>query len=187
MNEIKESVSSGLQWSTEQGPLCEENMRGVRFNIIDAVLHSDSIHRGGGQIIPTSRRAFYGAFLSANPTLQEPIFLADIQCPSSAIKGVYHCLSTRRGVVISEERIKGTQISLIKAHLPVSESFGFSKELLETTHGSAYSQLVLDHWATMHEPSIEPGSRVHDIITQIRTRKGLNIKIPSIDNFVDKI
>merc|ERR1719316_1923155 len=32
LNEIKEHVNSGFQWVTKEGPLCEENMRGIRFN-----------------------------------------------------------------------------------------------------------------------------------------------------------
>jgi len=35
MNEIKESVVSSFQWAAKQGVLCEENMRGMRFNIFD--------------------------------------------------------------------------------------------------------------------------------------------------------
>lgn len=38
-------------------------------------LHTDAIHRGGGQIIPTMRRATYAACLLATPTLQEPVYL----------------------------------------------------------------------------------------------------------------
>lgn len=38
-------------------------------------LHTDAIHRGGGQIIPTMRRATYAACLLATPSLQEPIYL----------------------------------------------------------------------------------------------------------------
>lgn len=187
INEIKDSMISGFQWATEVGPLCEENMRGVRFNIIDAYLHSDCIHRGGGQIIPSSRRAFYGAFLLANPTLQEPIFSAEIRCPSAAIEGVYKCLNSRRGIVISEERIKCSPIHLIKAYLPVSDSFGFTSELTETTSGYAFSQLIFDHWATIYESSIEPGTRVYDIIAQKRAAKGLNPNIPLVNSFVDKL
>jgi len=36
-------------------------MRGVRFNIVDAHLIADSIHRGGAQLIPAARRVFYAA------------------------------------------------------------------------------------------------------------------------------
>ncbi|KAF6033020.1 eef2 [Bugula neritina] len=46
LNEIKDSVVAGFQWATKEGVLCEENMRGVRFNIHDVTLHADAIHRG---------------------------------------------------------------------------------------------------------------------------------------------
>merc|ERR1719436_2334540 len=32
VNEIKEHVNSAFQWASKEGPICEENMRGVRFN-----------------------------------------------------------------------------------------------------------------------------------------------------------
>lgn len=47
--------------------MTEENMRGIRFNVLDVQLHADAIHRGGGQIIPTARRVFYAAQLTAEP------------------------------------------------------------------------------------------------------------------------
>merc|ERR1712241_1076732 len=39
LNEIKDSVVAGFQWATKEGVLCDENMRGVRFNIHDVTLH----------------------------------------------------------------------------------------------------------------------------------------------------
>ena len=62
-----------------QGVLCEENVRGVRFNIHDVTLHTDAIHRGGGQIIPTTRRVLYACMLTASPRILEPIYLVEIQ------------------------------------------------------------------------------------------------------------
>ena len=35
MNEIKESMVSSFQWSSKQGVLCDENIRGMRFNVSD--------------------------------------------------------------------------------------------------------------------------------------------------------
>ncbi len=64
-----------------QGALCEEHMRGIRFNIYDVTLHADAIHRGGGQIIPTARRCLYACVLTAGPRLLEPVYLVEIQCP----------------------------------------------------------------------------------------------------------
>lgn len=64
-------------------------MRGIRFNIMDATVHRDPAHRGGGAIIPTARRVFYASQLTAKPALQEPMFLCEIQCPDNCIGGVY--------------------------------------------------------------------------------------------------
>merc|ERR1712151_772864 len=66
--EIKEHVNSAFQWVTKEGPLCEENMRGIRFNIMDVTLHTDAIHRGAGQIAPPMRRCAFAAELTAKPT-----------------------------------------------------------------------------------------------------------------------
>ena len=67
-----------------QGVMCEENMRGVRFNIHDVTLHADAIHRGGGQIIPTARRCLYACVLTAAPRLLEPVYLVEIQVSKSS-------------------------------------------------------------------------------------------------------
>merc|ERR1712135_138303 len=97
--EIKEHVNSAFQWATKEGPLCEENMRGIRFNIMDVTLHTDAIHRGAGQIMPPTRRCCFAAELTAQPTLQEPVFLVEITCPQEAMSGVYGCMNMRRGCV----------------------------------------------------------------------------------------
>lgn len=47
--------------------------------------------------------------------------------------GVYNVLNQRRGIVIEEEPITGTPLSLLKAHLPVAESFGFTATLRGAT------------------------------------------------------
>jgi len=79
LNEIKDSVIAGFQWASKEGVLCDENMRGVRFNIYDVTLHTDAIHRGGGQIIPTARRVLYASMITAGPRLMEPVYLVEIQ------------------------------------------------------------------------------------------------------------
>ena len=67
-----------LHFCLLQGVLCEENMRGARFNIQDVTLHADAIHRGGGQIIPTARRVIYASVLTAAPRIMEPVYLVEI-------------------------------------------------------------------------------------------------------------
>jgi elongation factor 2 len=78
LHEIKDSFEAAFQWATKEGVMTEENMRGIRFNLEDVTLHADAIHRGGGQIIPTARRALYASELTAIPRFVEPIFLVEI-------------------------------------------------------------------------------------------------------------
>merc|ERR1712200_399713 len=110
LNEIKDSVVAGFQWATKEGVLCDENMRSVRFNIYDVTLHTDAIHRGGGQIIPTARRVLYASMLTADPRLMEPVYLVEIQCPENAVGGIYGVLNRRRGHVFEEAQTPGTRM-----------------------------------------------------------------------------
>merc|ERR1712032_1690339 len=81
--EIKESVVQGFNWATGCGPLAEEEMQGVRFNLEDVTMHADSIHRGMGQIFPPTRRCMYAALMMSAPSLLEPMYLAEITAPMS--------------------------------------------------------------------------------------------------------
>ena len=54
-------------------------MRACRYDVHDVSLHTDAIHRGGGQIIPTARRVLYACQLTAEPRLMEPVYLVEIQ------------------------------------------------------------------------------------------------------------
>merc|ERR1719265_657369 len=133
IHEIREHVNSAFQWTTKEGPLCEENMRGIRYNLMDVTLHADSIHRGAGQIMPPTRRCCFASEMTANPTLQEPM------------SGVYSCMNMRRGCVFEENPREGTPLIQVKAHLPVSESFGFVAALRQQTSGQAFPQCVFSH------------------------------------------
>merc|ERR1719386_309652 len=160
LNEIKEHVASGFQWASKEGPLCEENMRCMRFDIHDVVLHTDSIHRGAGQIMPASRRCFFACELTGKPTLMEPYFLVEITCPQDACSGVYNCMNMRRGVIFEENPREGTPLVQMKAHLPVNESFGFVAALRQQTAGQAFPQCMFDHWDNMPGNALEAGSKM---------------------------
>jgi elongation factor 2 len=187
LNEIKDSCVAAFNWATKDGVLCEENVRGCRFNVHDVTLHADAIHRGGGQIIPTARRVFYAAMLTAKPTLMEPIFQVEIQCPESAMGGIYSVLNRRRGHVFAEEQKVGTPIYMVKAYLPVMESFGFTADLRSNTSGQAFPQCVFDHWQAMQGDPLEEGSKCNVIVLGIRKRKGLAEGIPPLDRYLDKL
>uniref|UniRef100_A0A667YLQ9 Elongation factor 2 n=1 Tax=Myripristis murdjan TaxID=586833 RepID=A0A667YLQ9_9TELE len=187
LNEIKDSVVAGFQWATKEGALCEENMRGIRFDIQDVTLHADAIHRGGGQIIPTARRVLYASMLTAQPRIMEPIYLVEIQCPEQVVGGIYGVLNRKRGHVFEECQVAGTPIFVVKAYLPVNESFGFTADLRSNTGGQAFPQCVFDHWQILPGDPYDNNSRPAQIIAENRKRKGLKEGIPALDNFLDKM
>jgi len=183
LNEIKDSVVSGFQWATREGPVAEEPMRSIRFNILDVTLHADAIHRGGGQIIPTARRVLYAAALLAQPGLLEPVYLVEITVPEQAMGGIYGVLTRRRGHVFSEEQRPGTPLFNIKAYLPVNESFGFTADLRSNTAGQAFPQSVFDHWQILPGGSpLDPSTKPGQIVQDMRKRKGVKTEVPGVEN-----
>jgi translation elongation factor EF-G len=134
--------------------LCEEAMRGIRFNILDVTLHADAIHRGAGQIMPTTKRVMYACQIKSKPGLMEPMYLCDItvpgmhicpldrsqqsdqlltgrcvfffSCTESAMSGVYTTLNARRGIIESKEDRAGTPLTQIRAFLPGKLQFNTS-------------------------------------------------------------
>nr|CAI6787264.1 BAF_HP1_G0050400.mRNA.1.CDS.1 [Saccharomyces cerevisiae] len=187
LHEIKDSVVAAFQWATKEGPIFGEEMRSVRVNILDVTLHADAIHRGGGQIIPTMRRATYAGFLLADPKIQEPVFLVEIQCPEQAVGGIYSVLNKKRGQVVSEEQRPGTPLFTVKAYLPVNESFGFTGELRQATGGQAFPQMVFDHWSTLGSDPLDPTSKAGEIVLAARKRHGMKEEVPGWQEYYDKL
>jgi len=187
LNEIKDHVISAFQWASKEGVLCEEPMRGCRFDLYDVTLHADAIHRGGGQIMPTARRCFYACMLTAEPTLLEPIFLVNITAPEGALGGIYSTMNRLRGHVFCEDQRPGTPIYNLQAYLPVLESFGFVSKLREATSGQAFPQCVFDHWEEMNGDALEEGDKLNDLILSIRQRKKLSAEVPPLDRYMDKL
>merc|ERR1711971_1012697 len=90
LNEIKDHVVGAFMQVTTGGVLCDEVMRGIRYNITDVKLHADAIHRGAGQIMPCAKKVFFACQIASGPRLLEPMYLVDITVPQSAHSGVFN-------------------------------------------------------------------------------------------------
>jgi len=187
LNEIKDHVVSGFNWASKEGPLCGENMRNIRFNIHDVTMHADAIHRGGGQIIPTTRRVMYACLLTASPAIMEPVYKVEIQVPEQAMGGIYGVLTRRRGHIVEENRVLGTPMYVMKAMLPVNESFGFTAALRAATGGQAFPQCVFDHWAVVSGDVNNYESKAGGYVLATRKRKGLKEEMDGLDKYYDKL
>lgn len=171
----------------EEGVLCQENLRGVRFNLVDLVYHTDPAHRKGAQIIPAVRRAMMSSLLTAGPSLLEPVYLVEIQCPENVIGAVYTLVGRKRGQIIDEQPIPGTLLINMKAYLPVNESTGFTGELRGVTSGKAFPQCSFHHWQLLPGDPFDLATKAGQVCSQIRKVKNLREKMPDLGEFLDKL
>ncbi|KAL1982303.1 hypothetical protein VTN96DRAFT_1461 [Rasamsonia emersonii] len=182
---VRDSIVQGFSWGTREGPLCEEPIRNSKFRLTDVTLADQAIYRGGGQIIPTARRAVYSSFLMASPRLMEPIYSCEVLGPADAVSSVYTVLSRRRGHVLSDGPIAGTPLYSVRGLIPVIDSFGFETDLRIHTQGQATVSLVFDKWSVVpgdpldREVKLRPlemasaQATARDFVLKTRRRKGL--------------
>merc|ERR1711972_439106 len=125
--------------------------------------------------------------MTGKPTLQEPVFLVEITCPQEAMSGVYNVMNMRRGCVFEENQREGTPLVQVKAYLPVAESFGFVSFLRQQTSGQAFPQCVFDHWDVMPGNPLEEGSKMQELVLNVRKRKNLKVSMPVLADYLDKL
>jgi len=182
---VQESIKQGFSWGTREGPLCEEPIRNTKFRLTNVELASEAIYRGGGQIIPTARRAVYSSFLMASPRLMEPIYTCAMMGPADSVASLYTVLLKRRGHVLSDGPIAGTPLYAARALIPVIDSFGFETDLRIHTQGQATMSLVFDKWEVVPGDPLDrevklrplemasPQAAARDFVLKTRRRKGL--------------
>jgi len=178
LQEVKDTVIAGFRWACQNGPLCEEPMRGLKIKLTDAQLHETPAHRGPAQIMPTIRRAILGSFLTAKPVLLEPVYKIGVSVPAQWVGEVGSILTQKRGRIVSSAQ-KGN-LAMITGYIPVAETFGMSAEMRSATSGHAFWQSQFDHWEKM------PESLAAVIIQDIRKRRGLPLEIPPTNKFIDE-
>ena len=197
---IAQSINSGFQLVCNNGPLCHEPMYGVAFIVTDIVCsewdsttsNMTDIHGPiSGQVMATLKKAFYEAFLGQSPRLVEPMYKMFIQGTSDVLGGIYDVIAMKKGTILNETSVQGTNLFDIDAMLPVIQSFGFSKQLRTETGGNVVPQLVFSHWQildmdplwmpmTKDEIDLHGSESKQEIysktlIDNVRERKGLQI------------
>ncbi|KAJ0056722.1 hypothetical protein NL108_012665 [Boleophthalmus pectinirostris] len=99
-----------------------------------------------GQLIAATKEACRQAFQAQPQRLMAAMYTCEIMATAEVLGRVYGVLGKREGRVVQEEMKEGTDMFIIKAILPVAESFGFADEIRKRTSGLASPQLVFSHW-----------------------------------------
>ena len=178
LREVKDMIMAGFRWACQSGPLCEEPIRGLKVKLMDAKLHEDPVHRGPAQVMPATRRALLGSFLTAKPILLEPVYKIGVSVPAQWVGDVTGMINRKRGRIVASEQ-KGP-VTMITGYIPVAETFGLSAEMRSATSGHAFWQCTFDHWEKV------PENLALEVIKEIRERRGLSPEIPPPSKFIDE-
>jgi len=173
---VLEAVIAGFEYACHAGPLCGEPMRHIQVNLIDLELAADAA--GNSEVMRGVGKAVFASFLTADPTLLEPVYKIIITVASELSSESSRILQTKRGKVTDYEQ-KGL-LTQITGYIPVAETFGFSKELRSATSGRAVWQSLFDHWEKM------PKKQAAEIIVELRKRKGLAPEVPKPEKFMEQ-
>jgi len=185
LREIKDKVVKSFVAHSAHGVLCGEEMRGVRFDLVDAVVHQDPAHRGENQIDPATRRALMASLLTAHPRLVEPVFAVDVQTEEACVSAIQQVLRRKRGQILAVEPRVGTPIVVVKSFLPVSEAFKLTNDLRSVSGGRAFPQCVFHHWAEVPGDPLEAGTLANRVVMAVRKRKGMKEALPVLADFLD--
>jgi len=176
LREVRDTIIQGFRLAMREGPLAMEPVRGVKVVLHDAVIHEDPAHRGPAQIFPAVRNAIFAGFLTARPTILEPILKLDIRTPIEYIGNISTVITKKRGKLIEVQQMETS--ARVLAEIPVSESFDIADMLRNVTAGKAIWGQEFSRWAPV------PESMLMDLIAKIRTRKGLKPEPPKVEDFL---
>ena len=177
MREVEDYAIEAFKEVVEEGPLMREPMRRLKVLITDASLHEDSVHRGPAQIIPAVRRPIQAGILLANPVVLEPLLKLEVRVPQEFMGGATKVIQGRRGRITTMESEE--DIAIIKASLPVANSFGLAAEMRSETEGRAI-------WGTEFEKFEQlPKELQEQVIRDARKRKGLKLEPPKPEDFME--
>jgi elongation factor 2 len=176
LREVADTIVQGFRWAMEAGPLAQEPVRGVKVVLVDAQLHEDPAHRGPAQIMPATKNAIFASFMDASPTLLEPLLKIEVRVPQEWVSGALTVLNRHRCKVVNLEQ-RGMLMRVI-GEIPVSETFNLADEMREATQGRAFWATEFARWAPV------PQSALNDLVMEIRKRKGLPPRIPTVEDFV---
>jgi len=178
VEEIMDHIKSGFREAVFTSILAKEPAYGLKINLEDVTVHEDPVHRGPAQILPMTWRPIWCAFLLSDPKLLEPLISFECKVPNEFVSNVIAIVQKRRGKIL--DMTNEEDMIIVKAEMPVSESFGLAEELRSSTQGRAFWATQFSRWAPV------PEQMQAEIIKQIRERRGLSELPPRAQEFFEE-
>lgn len=158
------SVQKGFEKAMTNGVLAGYPLDSMKVTLIDGSFHPVDSDQLSFEICAI--QAFKNASEKAAPVLMEPIMKLEVVTPEENMGDVIGDLNKRRGQVEGMESSRtGTRI--VKAKVPLAETFGYVTALRTITSGRATSSMQFSHYAQV-SPSI-----AKQVLTEVQGRVDL--------------
>lgn len=136
-------VDQGIQGAMQSGLVAGYPVVDVGVELYDGSYHevdsSEMAFKMAGSM------AFKDAMKKGNSVLLEPIFAVEVVTPEDYMGDVMGDLNSRRGMIQGMEARSGAQV--IRAHVPLSQMFGYATDLRSATQGRATYTMIFDHYS----------------------------------------
>lgn len=164
--EFKGSLIGGWQAACASGPICEEPLRntmvileGVELALWERRKKTDTEEDfglanpiTGGMVVASLCSAIRTAFLTRPIRIMEGHLKLTLHTSLNGLGPLYEVLTKRRGKVLDDTMVEGTDLIAIEAVIPQSESFGLTSELMKKSSGEVTApELVFSHWEVLDE------------------------------------
>ena len=137
------SVDAGCQEAAEFGVLAGYPMVDVKVTLTDGAYHEVDSSELAFKI--AGSMAFKKAANLASPVLLEPVMAVEVRTPDDYMGEVIGDLNSRRGQIQAMEELSGARV--VRAHVPLSEMFGYVGDLRSRTQGRADYSMQFDSYA----------------------------------------
>ncbi|MCH7698412.1 MAG: elongation factor G [Chloroflexi bacterium] len=141
--EFIKPIETGIRQALQTGIIGGYTVIDISISLIDGQAHavdsSEIAFRNAGML------AIRGALSRAETILLEPIMRLEISAPDESFGDVLGDINSRRGQVIGVEP-RG-KLQIIRALLPLAESFGYTTDLRSLSQGRASFSMEFEHYA----------------------------------------
>ena len=136
-------VDQGIQGAMQSGIVAGYPVVDVGVELYDGSYHEVDSSEMAFKM--AASMAFKDAMKKGNSVLLEPVFAVEVVTPEDYMGDVMGDLNSRRGMIQCMEARNGAQV--IKAHVPLSEMFGYSTDLRSATQGRATYTMIFNHYS----------------------------------------
>jgi elongation factor G len=138
-------VNAGIRESLDTGGNAGFPVVDVRATLVDGSYHdvdsSEMAFKIAGSL------SVKEALRRGRPTILEPVMSVEVTTPEDFMGDVIGDLNARRGIVQGMENRAGAEV--IRAHVPLSNMFGYTTDLRSMTQGRAMMSMEFDHYAPL--------------------------------------